>query len=68
MSRIICFITSDYIEQSNKEGKIAAIIGTGAFNNYFNVMGMIGIIGFSHLNGNNREVNAYIAYPRMVFD
>jgi hypothetical protein len=43
---------------SNKEGKIAAIIGTGAFNNYFNVIGTIGIIGFYHLNGNKSEVKA----------
>jgi hypothetical protein len=37
---------------------MAAIIGTGAFNNYFNVTGTIGIMGFYHLKGNSRDVKA----------
>jgi len=50
--------TSDSIEESNNEGSIAAIIGTGALSSYFKVTGTIGIIGFYHLKGNNKVVKA----------
>lgn len=47
---------------------IPAKYGTGAVKYSFIVWGTIGIMTFSHLKGNNKEVNASIANPMTVFD
>ena len=50
--------TSDYIEESTRDGEIPAINGTGAFKYYFKVDDNIGISTCSHLKGNKKDVNA----------
>lgn len=53
---------------STIEGWIPTMIGTGAVIYSFNVDGKMGIKTCSHLNGKTKDRNAYIAYPKIVFD
>lgn len=47
---------------------IPAKKGTGAVKYYLMVIGTIGIVTFYHLNGNTKDMKAYIANPKIVFD
>ncbi len=61
--------TSDSMDKSiNWDVVIPAKKGIGAVRYYFIVKGTIGMITFSHLKGNKKDVNAYMANPRTVLD